>query len=99
MFRKEFVASLAERTDLSEADAERVTEEFLELLKDTWCSKRSVCFPGFGVFELRTISEKMARNPKTMEEYPVHAGYKPTFRVNREMRKEITDIIRNRQEG
>lgn len=96
MYRREFVAALAGRTGLSEADAARFTEEFLGLLLDTWCSQRSVCFQNFGVFELRTISEKiMGRNPRTMEAHPAQAGYKPVFKPNKEMRKYITQRIQS----
>lgn len=93
MFRREFVTALAARTGLSEYDAARVTDAFLELLTDTWCSQRGVCFPGFGVFDLQRFPGKMARNPRTKEMYPAPPGYKPRFRSNRELRDYITRRI------
>lgn len=99
MYQSEFTTALADRTGLSKAEADRITREFLELLKDAMCTQRSVCFRSFGVFELRPMPEKMARNPKTMEEYPVPPGYKPVFRVSKEVRKYITEQILNNNGG
>lgn len=93
IYRREFVSSLAERLGISTDDADEITAVFLDLLRDIWCEQHSVCFPGFGVFELRPISEKMGRNPRTMEEYPIHASYKPTLRASRELRAFITQRI------
>ena len=99
MFRREFVEELSKRTGLSGADANEVTMAFLDILEDTWCQGRGVNFTGFGAFELRPISERMARNPKTMEDALVPAGFKPVFKVSRGLRATINDTIRQNQSG
>lgn len=99
MYRKEFVAALAGRLDVSKKDAGKITDAFLDVLKETWSGGRSICFPGLGVFELHVISEKMGRNPKTMEKHLVPAGYKPAFRPTKELRAFITRRVTENWNG
>lgn len=74
MYRKEFVHLLAENTHISELEADVLTSKFFITLTETLLDRQSICFPDFGVFELHATSERMGRNPKTMEEHVIPAG-------------------------
>lgn len=96
MFKNDFVTELAGRTGMTEEEADKVTHTFLEILSDSWSARTPVCFRGFGIFEIRPTSQRLARNPATMEDVMIPAGYKPIFRASRRLRasvnQNITDI-------
>lgn len=94
MYRKEFSEALAHRIGVSDKDADEIVTAFLDVLQEAWFRKRSVCFANFGIFELRTICERMGRNPKTMEEHLIPEGYKPAFRPTKGLRDAINQSIR-----
>ncbi len=93
MFKNDFVSELAERTGMTEDEADRVTHTFLEILSDSWSVKRPVCFRGFGIFEIRPTSERPARNPKTLEDVIIPSGYKPVFRASKRLRRSVNQNI------
>ena len=99
MHRKEFVSEFARRTGLSEEAANEATMTFLEILSDSWSVKRPVCFMGFGLFDIRPVSERMARNPITMEDAVVPAGYKPVFKVSKGFRASLNKTIQEKMEN
>ncbi len=98
MHRKEFVSEFARRTGMSEEAAHEATRTFLEILSDSWSKKRAVCFMGFGLFDIRPIQERMARNPITMEDAPVAAGYKPVFKASKGFRASLNQRIQEQTE-
>ena len=96
MYRKEFVARLSNKLMSDEETADEITTAFLSVLEDTWSEGRTVRFPHFGVFEVRIITEKMGRNPKTMEEHLIPASYKPAFRPTKDLREKISSSIQQK---
>ena len=99
MYQNEFSTALADRLDISKAESDKITDAFLNALNAAWSEGRTVCFPNFGVFELRIITEKMGRNPKNMKEYRIPASYKPAFRPTKGLREEISQSIQSKAAG
>ena len=96
VYLKEFIRELAECADISEINAELLTEKFLQTIMQTLVEKQSICFPEFGVFELRETSERVGRNPKTMEEYTIPAGLKPVFRASRALKESVNKALQEK---
>ena len=96
VYLKEFVRELAECADISEINAELLTEKFLQTIMQTLVEKQSVCFPEFGVFELRETTERIGRNPRTMEEYTIPAGLKPVFRPSRIFKDSLNKALQEK---
>ena len=93
VYPNEFAAALADGLSTSKDQADQTTEAFLKVLEGLWSEGRTVCFPNFGVFEVRIMTEKMGRNPKTMEEYLIPASYKPAFRPTKDLKQKISQAI------
>ena len=89
VYQKEFVRMLAASAMIPEYEAEDLVEIFLKTLVASLLQNRSVCFPAFGVFELREISERVGRNPRTMEEFVIPESLKPVFRPSKALRDSI----------
>lgn len=65
--KKEFAYKIAEKGGFYKKDAMKMTELFWETLLDYMAEGRKVNFYGIGHFELKTVKEREARNPKTGE--------------------------------
>ena len=96
VYLKEFIRELSESADISEINAELLTEKFLQTITQILVEKQSICFPEFGVFELRETSERIGRNPRTMEEYMIPAGLKPVFRPSRILKESLNKALQER---
>ena len=93
VYKKEFVAELAWRTGLTLEEAAEVTQAFLSILKDRFSVFQAVSFENFGTFTVHMTPERMGRNPLTMEEHVIPAGYKPVFRASKVLRELVTQSI------
>ena len=65
--KTEFVNRMAEIGGITKVEANRGVDAFIETLIDCLNDGCVVKFVGFGKFELKTMKEKPARNPKTGE--------------------------------
>lgn len=65
--KKKFAYKIAEKGGFYKKDAVKMTELFWETLLDYLSEGKKVNFYGTGHFELKTVKEKEARNPKTGE--------------------------------
>jgi DNA-binding protein HU-beta len=64
MTKAEFVDDVAERADLSRADAKRAVEAFLEAIEDALGSGDEVQFAGFGKFSTADRPAREGVNPR-----------------------------------
>ena len=78
VYQKEFIRQLAANASIPEYEAAELAEVFLETIVSSLLKNQSVCFPEFGIFELREISERVGRNPKTMEVQETESGAEDT---------------------
>ncbi len=82
-----FVSLLARNAKVPEDDAKEMFSAFIVTLAEILKGGGSVCFPNFGVFEVRKTAERMGRNPRTMEEKPITARQKPVFRASQALQR------------
>ena len=97
VYQKEFVRLLSETAMIPEYEAAELAEVFLQTLVSSLLKNQSVCFPEFGVFELREISQRMGRNPKTMEEFVIPESLKPVFRPSKALRDAVAEYAASRR--
>ena len=98
LYGRECIADFAERADMSKEEARGTVELLFRMLTEAMSGNTAVCFRNFGTFYIRPTSERPARNPKTMEECMIPAGYKPEFRPSRYFRDTINRNIKNNEE-
>ena len=89
MKKSELVAQLADQNDLSRRQAEKVVDDFLDLIKDELAKGEKVVLSGFGTFEVRTRVARSGRNPRTGEEIKVPAQKTPAFKVGKLLKDAI----------
>ena len=69
--KKELAQNLSDQTELSLADAKKFVDLFFDTIKEQLNSGKTVKLSGFGTFDIVQTKERVGRNPKTMEEFPI----------------------------
>ena len=97
VYPKEFVRLLSENASIPEDEAESLADAFVETIVESLLQDRSICFPAFGIFELRESSERVGRNPRTMEEYIIPNTLRPVFRASKALREAVAEYAKQRK--
>ena len=79
MNKTDLIAAIAEKAELSKADAGKALEGLIEAVKDTLKKGEDVALVGFGTFKLRSRAARTGRNPRTNEEIKIPASKVPAF--------------------
>ena len=81
--KREIVKTIAERTALTQSQANEVIQLLLEAIVEGVIEERRIELRNFGVFELRTRAPRKARNPKTGETLVIPERQAVVFRPGR----------------
>ena len=65
MTKADLVAKIAEKANLTKANAERSLNAFLEAVEDTLVKDGKLTLTGFGTFAVETRKARKGRNPRT----------------------------------
>ena len=87
--KKELAQNLSDQTELSLADAKKFVDLFFDTIKEQLNSGKTVKVSGFGTFDIVQTKERVGRNPKTMEEFPIPSKRKVKFTVSPKVKKSI----------
>ena len=87
--KKELAQNLSDQTELSLADAKKFVDLFFDTIKKQLNSGKTVKLSGFGTFDVVQTKERVGRNPKTMEEFPIPSKRKVKFTVSPKVKKSI----------
>jgi nucleoid DNA-binding protein len=85
MVKKDIVTNLQKTLGMSFIDAKAAVEETLKQLGDALAKGERVELRGFGVFYPRLTKERVGRNPKTGEEYPVPQRVRMVFKLSEKL--------------
>ena len=87
--KKELAQNLSDQTELSLADAKKFVDLFFDTIKEQLNFGKTVKLSGFGTFDIVQTKERVGRNPKTMEEFPIPSKRKVKFTVSPKVKKSI----------
>mmetsp|Transcript_18297 Transcript_18297/g.26608 ORF Transcript_18297/g.26608 Transcript_18297/m.26608 type:complete len:142 (-) Transcript_18297:219-644(-) len=85
----DFIAAIAEKTDLSKKDTEKVVKAFCENVMETVADGKKITFVGFGTFEPRARKARTGRNPKTGEALDIAASTAPGFSAGKAFKDKV----------
>ena len=89
MNKTELIAAVAEKTELSKKDSEKVVNAVFDTITETLAGGEKVQLVGFGTFEVRERAEKVARNPRTGESIKVEATKVPAFKAGAALKAKV----------
>lgn len=79
MNKGEFVEALADRLEVSRAQADRALTAVLEILQESMEKGEKVAFTGFGSFDVSERAARTGRNPQTGATIKIAAARVPRF--------------------
>lgn len=79
MNKGEFVEALADRLDVSRAQADRALSAVLEIVTEQLSKGQKVSFTGFGAFDVSKRAARTGRNPQTGAAIKIAATSVPKF--------------------
>ena len=78
---------------LSHGDSARLVESVLEEISNALVSGETVKVTSFGTFVIRQKDERIGRNPKTGEEFPVPPRRVLAFRASPALKNRINESL------
>lgn len=86
MNKKEFIAAMAAKSELSQVDAAKALDAFLDITVDEMKKGNKLTFVGFGTFEVVERAARNGRNPQTGKPMTIEAHKVVKFRPGSRMK-------------
>lgn len=89
MIKSELAEKLADRADITLAEAEDIVDLFFNAIVQSLKAGERVEIRGFGVFQVKHYPSYTGRNPKTGESITVAAKRLPCWKTGLELRQRV----------
>jgi len=89
MNKSELIAAVADKSDLSKADAGKAVDAFVEVVTKALKKNDKVSLVGFGTFSIRKRAARQGRNPKTGAVLKIAASKNPTFKAGKALKASV----------
>ncbi|MDX5446722.1 MAG: HU family DNA-binding protein [Zoogloeaceae bacterium] len=89
MNKGEFVEALADRMEVSRAQADRALSAVLDLITESMAKGEKVAFTGFGSFEVSSRAARTGRNPQTGATIKIAASKVPKFSAGASLKSAV----------
>ncbi len=89
MNKTEFVAAIADKTELSKKDAEKAVKAFVEVVTEELKKGEKIQLVGFGTFEVASRPARTGRNPMTGKEIKIEASKSPKFKAGKALKDAV----------
>ena len=89
MNKTELYTALTNKTGFSKKDTENFTDAFIEAIIEALQQGDKVQIVGFGTFEVKERTARIARNPRTGEEIDVAASKAPVFKAGKVLKDSL----------
>lgn len=83
------VEEIADREDISKAQAKRVLDAMLDVITEALSREEKVTITGFGTFDISHIKARWGVNPQTRERMWIPATVRPTFRAGATLKRAV----------
>ena len=89
MTKQEFIQKVAGKSGLSNRDAGKAVDAFMETITDALKAGDSVNFTGFGKFSAANRAARMGVNPRTGERVQIAASTVPKFSAGSQLKSAL----------
>ena len=93
MIKSELVIRLAQKADLSKADAQKAVDTIFDEIIKALAEGNRVELRNFGILSLRTRKSRIGRNPKTGEKVQIVQKQVPFFKAGKAIKKALNKKI------
>lgn len=91
MTKKELVAAVAEKADLSKKDTEAALNATLAVITAELEKGNDVQITGFGTFSVKTRAPREGKNPRTGEVITIPETKAPTFKAGKALKDAVAE--------
>ena len=89
MTKTELINAVAEKAELTKADAGKAVSAVFEAIKDSLVAGERVQVVGFGTFEVRERAAREGKNPATGEKIQIAATKVPAFKAGKALKDSV----------
>ncbi|MBU4426178.1 MAG: HU family DNA-binding protein [Proteobacteria bacterium] len=89
MTKSDVIAEIANKSNLTKADAEKALNSFVEITKDILKKEGKLALAGFGSFIVSERKERQGRNPQTGETMTIKASKTVRFRAGKALKESL----------
>lgn len=89
MNKTELVAAIAERTEISKKDSEKVLKAFVDVVTEELTKGEKIQLVGFGTFEVSERAAREGRNPQTGDTMTIAASKAPKFKAGKALKDAV----------
>ena len=89
MNKTELVSAIAEKTDMTKKDSEKVLQAFVDVVTEELANGGRVQLVGFGTFDVAERKAREGRNPQTNEPMKIPASKAPRFKVGKVLKDAV----------
>jgi len=89
MTKSDLIAGIANKSNLTKADAEKALNSFVEITKDTLKQEGRLSLAGLGSFIVSERKERQGRNPQTGEMMTIKASKTVRFRAGKALKESL----------
>jgi len=95
MNKSELIDAMADKSELTKADAGRALDAFLGVVSETLgdssldIKDRAIALVGFGTFSVKERAERKGRNPQTGAEITIKAAKIPSFKAGKSLKDAV----------
>ena len=86
MNKTDLINAVADKAELTKADASRALEAFFETVQKTLKKVEDISVVGFGTFTVRARAARTGRNPRTNETIKIKASKVPAFKAGKTLK-------------
>ena len=97
MNKKELVAAVAAKAEMTQASAEKVLKALLEVTVAEVAKKGKVQLIGFGTFDVRARAARTGKNPRTGEAVKIKACKVPSFKAGAALKTAVNTKKRSKK--
>lgn len=89
MNKNDLIAEVADRTNLSKADATKAVDYVFDIITDALKKGDEVRLVGFGTFVVSTRAASEGRNPRTGETIQIPSSKQPKFKAGKGLKDAV----------
>lgn len=87
MIKIDIVKCIAEQLKLKDKDALQIVDAIIDSMKEVICEHGRLEVRDFGVFQVKSRKERIGRNPRNKDEYPIPPRKVVTFKLGKELKE------------
>lgn len=89
MNKAKFVSAVAESSDLTNTDAAKAVNAFIDTMTKTLRQGYGVVLPGFGTFTTTLRAARIGRNPQTDKSIEIAEATIPKFKAGKGLKEQV----------